>query len=156
MPDPTVLKELVRSTFAEAAFPRGIDTAGHDCDECDGIRKAFDRQAPFSLPADVLEYHYDSLPMMTPEAFHHFLPAYLTFAIDHPDSLVAQFAWFSLSPPELNGFYAERFGRFSEAEKAVVLQVAEYLINADNDLGSEEVARARRYWCEQPGRSFTE
>ena len=105
MPEARDLKDLVRSAFAEASFPRGADTAGHDCEECDGIRRAFNRQAPFSLPGDVLEYHHDSLPMMTPEAFHHFLPAYLIYAIDHPDSLVAEFAWFSLSPPEFDDFF---------------------------------------------------
>jgi len=146
MPEATVLKDLVRSAFAEGAFPRGTNAAGHVCDECDGIRKAFNGQAPFSLPGDMLEYHYDSLPLMTPEAFQHFLPAYLIYAIDHPDSLVAQFAWYSLSPAELDDFYSIRFGRFSGTEKAVVLQVVEYLINADNNLESEEVARARRYW----------
>jgi hypothetical protein len=146
MPDARVLKDLVRSTFANSAFPRGTDVASHDCEECDRIREAFGQQAPFSLPGEVLEYYHDSLPLLSSEAFHHFLPAYLIYAVENPASLVAQSAWFSLSPPVLDEFYASRFGRFSEAEKAVVLQVAEYLINADKDLQAEEVERARRYW----------
>ena len=146
MPDATVLKDLVRSTFSNSAFPRGTDAASHNCEECDEIRKAFGHQAPFSLPGEVLEYHHGSLSLMSPKAYHHFLPAYLIYAVDNPASLVAQFSWFSLSPPELDEFHAERFGLFSEAEKAIVLQVAEYLINADKDLEPEEVERARRYW----------
>jgi len=146
MPDGAVLADLIRATFRNIAFPRGTAAAVHDCEECDGVRKAFSRQAPFSLPSNVLECHHDSLPLMSPEAFHHFLPAYLIYSVNSPMSLVAQSAWFSLSPPELDQRYADRFGRFSESEKAVVLQVVEFMIEADKDLQLDERERARRYW----------
>jgi hypothetical protein len=146
MRDAAVLDDLIRATFTNVGFPKGTDVAVHDCEECDAVRKAFSGQIPFSLPSDVLEYHHDALPLMSPEAFHHFLPAYLTYSVNRPTSLVAQSAWFSLSPPELDQRYTDRFGRFSDPEKAVVLQVVEFMIEVDKDLCVDERERARRYW----------
>ena len=147
MAEVAVLKDLIRSTFSGAAFPKGQPVAEHECGECDEIRAAFARQAPFELPTDVIEYHHDSLPMLSPTAFHHFLPAYLVRALDAPDSTVALFTWLSLSPDALDPFYQSRYDLFSQAEKAVVSHVVEFLIEAGKgELSTDERERARRYW----------
>ena len=148
MRDAAVLKSLILRTFSNAPFPKGIRPAEHQCGECDKIREAFARKVPFALADSVIEHHQDSLPLLSPAAFHHFLPAYLVYAIDHPDSVVAQFAWFSLSPDELDEFYVERFGRFSESERSAVREVVEFIIeqNSEVEISPEERARARDYW----------
>jgi len=72
----------------------------------------------------------------------------LVHAIDHPDSLVAEFVWFSLSPDELDEFYLKRFGRFSESERSAVREVVEFIIerNSEAEITPEERVRAREYW----------
>jgi hypothetical protein len=148
MSDAAAAKSRVLSTFSNAAFPEGVPPAEHQCTECDGIRLSFAGQSPFALPATVIENHFDSLPMLSPAAFHHFVPAYLAYAVDNPNSLVAMFVMFSLSPAELDDFYRERFSRFSETERAVVRDVLEHLIERtdERELDPEEVERVRQYW----------
>jgi uncharacterized protein DUF6714 len=148
MLDVVALLNLVRSTFSNATFPKGVPPAQHQCRECDGIRSSFAEQAPFALPGDLIEHHFDSLPMLSPAAFHHFLPAYFAYAVESPNSLVAMFVWFSLSPEDLDDFYLERFGRFSELERAAIREVVEFLIERtdERELTPEETERARTYW----------
>jgi hypothetical protein len=56
--------------------------------------------------------------------------------------------WFSLSPENLDDFYRERLDLFSEAERAVIREVVEFLIQeaGDGEISPEERERARRYW----------
>jgi hypothetical protein len=148
MADAARLAAEIRSTFANAPLPKGVMVAEHDCEECDGIRNSFARKAPFALPGDLIEQHFDSLPMLSPAGYHVFMPAYLAHAVENPVSLVAEFVWYSLSPAELDDFWVERYGRFSNREKAVVAQVVEFMIAGQSkiELSPEEMVRARRYW----------
>ena len=148
MPDAAELKRTLLAVFPNSPFSKGTPVAEHECDECLEIRKAFADQSPFGLPAPVLEYHHDSLPMMSPAAFHHFLPAYLIYAIDNPDSLVAQSAWFSLSPTQLDEHHIARRDLFSVAQRAAVREVVEFLIALDDapETITGERQRAREFW----------
>jgi len=138
----------IRSTFSNSPLPTTLRVAEHDCEECEGIRNTFARKAPFALTGDLIEQHFDSLPMLSPVAYHLFLPAYLAYAVEHPASLVTEFVWYSLSPRELDDYWIARYDPFSEREKAVVARVVEFLIaeQLKIDVPPEDADRARRYW----------
>lgn len=141
------LKQLLRDTFPTAPFSADRPIAAHECEECRGIRVAFADQSPFLIPRATLADQYGSLVLLTPEAFQHFLPAYLDYAIDETESLVAEFIRYYLGPAEGDEFYLERFRLFSDAEKRVVFEVMEFLATRDPfELYGEYHDRARRYW----------
>ena len=141
------LKKLIIETFADEAFPAWEVLAGHDCEECTAVREAFRGQSPFSLQPSVLKQRFDSLPLLSPAAFHHFLPAYLLSAIDDPEDELAQFLLYSLAPNRKDEFWVERFRLFSPAESGVILAVVEYLASYDPEgWNLKDFERARRNW----------
>lgn len=76
--------------FKNARSPDG-NIVSHNCVECDEIYKDFSSYASRDVPDYVLERRADSLPLLTPAAWRYFLPAYLDYAIRHPNSEVGEY-----------------------------------------------------------------
>ena len=93
--DPNTLKQLIC-----AAFPAGrlhdLTVALHACPECDRVNDDFRGKRWTEVDAPTIEYHFDSLPLLSPDAFRHYVPAYMVYAIDHPDSTIAEFLMYSM------------------------------------------------------------
>jgi hypothetical protein len=132
----TGLKALVASTFSDAPFSATEEVVSHECLECSGMRTAFGSHAPTKVDAAAVLAYATSLALFTPSAFHHFLPSFLLYAIDHPQSEVASSLPYALGPEEVDEFYAARFNLFSLEEKAATLQVLRYL-RANDPFGSD-------------------
>jgi hypothetical protein len=56
----------------------------HECDECDRVDDDFGGKAWTEVVPDVIQYHQDSLPLFSPEAFAYYIPAYLSFTLQNP------------------------------------------------------------------------
>jgi len=77
----------------------------------------------------VRRQRFDSLPLLSRAAFHHFLPAYLLSAIDNPEDELAQFLLYGLGPNPKDEFWVEQFRVFPPAARGAILAVIEYLGN---------------------------
>jgi hypothetical protein len=80
------VKQLLADAFQNAPRPSRDEIVSHACPECFCVRDDFAPYTSLSVPGETFEYHWDSLPLFTPEAFRYFLPGYMTHMLNHPDS----------------------------------------------------------------------
>ena len=85
-------------------------------------------------------------------ALHHYLPAYMLYALDHPESDVMMYTVFQLTPSKKNmektkGYFDERFGKFNEAQRraigAFLRDVRDFQLY---DPHEQEFERAAEFW----------
>ncbi len=77
------LKARVAAAFADVPPPPEGGLVSHPCEECAGVARSFAGLRWGEAGAEVLEENYDKLPLFTPAAFRHFLPAYLLYSLEH-------------------------------------------------------------------------
>ncbi len=110
--------ELVEAI--RALFPPGLPLSpaaiiAHACEECQDVSASFaERQWP-EIPADDIDAHHDSLPLLTPEAYREFLPAYMIRGLERPDDPcgpndVLEFTTYSRLPDNASQWWLARVG----------------------------------------------
>lgn len=171
------LVEQIERAFANVPYPgdNGICAGLTDAERRLGTEEA-EVEAAFrgrfwrDVPAEVIEHHYASLSLFSPQAYHFYLPAYMLAALgvlrrppDHPHvgyAIKDAVIW-SLTPPKSQDSATEWFlGRvtgFSSEQKAAIRAFLHWM---DKESGGIEMAsdpsktkrlndaaRAlRRYW----------
>ena len=121
------LREQIEAAFNQVPYPGDDAIALHECPECRDIRRDFRGQSPWTLNAAVLERRYGSLPLLGPHAYPYFLPAYMIYSIGHPDSLLAEFARYSLAPSDFDDHDRQRFELFTTSQKRSIIALLEFL-----------------------------
>lgn len=74
----------IKRAFAEVHAPTPDNIALCPCAECKGVRSSLktDPGARWSeVPEETIVANYDKLPLLTTEAFHFYLPAYMVYAL---------------------------------------------------------------------------
>jgi hypothetical protein len=91
------LQNQIREAFPPTHFEGPVTAC--DCEECREIREALRNKRWDQVPADFFDLTC-SPTLLTPEAFHAFLPAYLLRAINdlNTPSILVEFSVYSLSP----------------------------------------------------------
>lgn len=153
------LKLVIRERFPATPTPAEEDIATHDCTECLAIRAAFARRTWDSLQASELEARFDSLPMLSPRAFKYYLPAYLTYSVEHldPDCPVCQFTIYAIAPDsdakeaKFVDWWRERLRLFTREQFGVLLQFLEHTSQNEAFRGfipslEHSVERLQRYY----------
>jgi hypothetical protein len=111
MPDSTEnLRQHILRAFAHAPYPgddRIAKCPREQCRECETIRQDLRGQTPSRLSEEILDR--TSLPLLLPEAFRYFIPAYMSYSAEHPDSSIANFTIMSLGPDDYDDFWRVRF-----------------------------------------------
>jgi hypothetical protein len=137
-----ILQERLSATFplhvCEAA------AAPHDCLECSEIRLTLDGATWVEVPSTFIQEHDDILPLLSDEARHAFLPAWLREAVLRPDSLAAHMLMTHLelqSPSEL----------FTVRQARLILDIAEWLaihngFGPADPVALDSLERVRRTW----------
>jgi hypothetical protein len=64
------------------------------------ISSDLESNAWWEISTEVLRANYDALPLLTPQAYHYYLPAYLLAALENlkPHDSILEFTVYSLSP----------------------------------------------------------
>src|SRR5262245_19634067 len=112
------LNQKLEAAFSGTARPAPEAIVSHSCEECFRIRDDFAPHAWPTVPARVIEYHRNSFPLFTPQAFRYYLPAYVIYALHHPESEVAGLTierLRDLGQPDV--FWTERLAVLSEVER---------------------------------------
>ena len=132
--------------FQDSAYPGDdnlVTDGGHD-PECRGIVAAFRGKPWTSVSTRMVRAHKDALPLFTPAAFRHYLPAYLLACIDAREEI--DVAWdsviFNLTPParpkgRRQDFFRRRSEGFTELQGNAI---REFLELVDE---TERASRAR-------------
>ena len=89
------LLQKIESSFpAERFF--GPVTGGCACDECSALTNSFRHEAWNTLTDQVMDERFGSLPLLSPEAFATFLPAWLTRSLRDLDAKDQKFREWTL------------------------------------------------------------
>ena len=95
------VREIIEIAFANIQFPGDENLLHPACQDSTEIEslKGHNWRYWQDIPGNVIDYHYDSLPFLSPEAFQFFLPAYMTYGLENINSNVLIFTIYSLIAP---------------------------------------------------------
>ena len=138
--------------FQHAPRPTPEEITPHRCCECDRVRDDF---APYSVddvPDEVVEYHYDSIPLMSPKAFRYYLPRYVRFTCEHPASNVTDTLLFNLSPDNpTSEFWSGRTDLFTLEERRAIIDYLSYRRTwPGGDVDEKWIRPGLDYWWPGP------
>jgi hypothetical protein len=146
--------ELVQAI--RAVFPPGrplspADTIAHACEECQGVSSTFAERRWPELPADLIDAHHDSLPLLTPEAYREFLPAYMIRGLERPDDPcgpndVLEFTTYSLLPDNASQWWLARVAGLTEVQVAIIVEFLAQVARRSGDYFGQPPAEATEYW----------
>lgn len=155
---PSQLEQLRRQILA--AFPHTNPPApenitSHPCEECEGVTEDFRGVRWWCADDTLIDGNFDKLPLLTPEAHHYYLPAFVLRALAEfePDEPVLQFCIYNLTPgsrPIDDPWRRARMNEFTPEQisavagfLAVVLQDERFShYYADAELGLQKVWHA--------------
>ena len=121
------LRNAIRSAFPPGRFLG--EATECDCDECRYIADELRDRQWDELTNDFLDFTCGPTPLLSPVAFHTFLPAYMQRALDRPiddDNNVAEWTTYSLSPIALDE--RARKGNMSDLVSRVSLMTPEQIL----------------------------
>ena len=130
------LKSLIKNVFASVPHPGPAYIAdSHHCDECRGVVDAFQHTTWQTISAAKVDANYDKLPLLFPNAYHHFLPAFLLRSLDAAGGLTWEFTFYTLTPKNVSAdpksameqrWYDERTHIFNAAQLTCLIAYLEF------------------------------
>jgi hypothetical protein len=139
-----VLEEVVRA-FLEVPRPADDELLHPDAHDDSDIRALLGIPHWRELPDASVEGEYSALAFLSPAGFRHFLPAYLSWVLRHPDSgaAVVGSTIFALTPAAdepLRTFMLSKFSLLDGAQRAAVASFLRAMVPY------EDVGGALYYW----------
>ena len=124
------LAARVEAAFADVPRPAPGGVVSCDCEECAGVAKSFAGLDWRGVGAEVREENYDKLPLFSPAAFRHFLPAYLLHSLAHFELAgVCEYTLYQLTPGKETeasaSHYGEKFAAFTPEQMDAVYDFLE-------------------------------
>lgn len=132
MRDSSAIRALVRNAFGAVPRPAPDEIAPHRCLECDALRDAL---APFTaedVPPQVLREHVFDLPLLSANAKHYYLPAWVYASLSED-------SWNYVDALLANIDSNERFdppGGYTDEQWEAILEWLQYL-----EVNEEEVTQ---------------
>jgi hypothetical protein len=131
------VKARILSAFAATPHPAEgnlvADQSGWD-PECREIARDFDGKHWRDVPEELVLAHLQALPLFTPAAFRHYLPAYMMVSLERGEAAdtVREFVIANLMPPRRPmgwraGFFRARAEQFSSAERESIESFLEFM-----------------------------
>jgi hypothetical protein len=119
----------IKDAFAKTPKPSDDELVGsHEGDpECTEVARAFRAQRWTDLSREMLRDHSQALPLFTPSAFRHYLPAYMMACLGSREEaeVLRDFVIFNLTPPRRSAgwradFFRARATQFSPEERDAI------------------------------------
>lgn len=137
------LKRSIQEAFAEVSYPgdNNITRCPYHCSECRRIAEFFKGRDWNTQTLEELRNYHVALSLLTPEAFHYFLPAFMLVSMDAyekgdviPDAIRFHFEY----SQEAQGHFNVRMSKFSEPQRNAII---DYLVRMEGKgAGSAEHA----------------
>jgi len=141
------LQEIIRNAFAEVPVPANDNIIEHDCDECRELQQAFSGLMWQQLGSTLVRENYDKLPLLSAEALHFYLPAFLIESLGSDDD-VWEYTFYELyrSRDERRD---QRWSKFSERQVEAILALLEYKLIEATGWQREDIPIAIKMWNRQ-------
>jgi len=136
------LMQRIKSAFADVPVPSEDSIVCHECEECFALREDVRGRMPDELSDSWVEQSFDQLPFFSDDAKRFYFPAFLRVAALKPDSLVTQFALYSLS----DGFRMQPTGGYSPQQKQAIRDFLGYIETRIDESDQEYVTKAKALW----------
>lgn len=133
------LRQKIITAFSDVQYP--VDKiAPHDCDECREVEADFSGKDWKTIESEVLEENQGNMSLMSPKAFHYFLPAYLMRALDKfsvVDDLLVEMTIYAVAPTNQwiagsKDHYKDRFAPFTTSQMESIFDFLE-LVERNED-----------------------
>jgi hypothetical protein len=128
-------------------FPSRVVTgviAPHECEECAALCECLSQSGWEGISDSFVEQYSGSLPLLSPEAYNAYLPAWLRASVRIPDGDVAAMLLINLAddPP---------MEYFTGAQAVAILEVARFVVHSSiwgtDDPGNvESLSAVERVW----------
>jgi len=114
------------------------------------VRTDLARYAVDDVPDEVVEYHADSLPLLSPAAFRYYLPRFVRLTCDNRDTNATDFVLFNLCPDDrASEFWSGRCDAFTRREcEAVVAYLLHRRSWPGADIDAQWIEPAIAFWRE--------
>ena len=145
----TTLRAMIEHAFASAPRPTADDIATHACGECDRVRQTFRGADWRTIDQGTILENYDKLPLLTPEAHHYFLPAFMLASITpfDRDNPILEFTIYDVCDPRL-----ERAEKFTTDQCDAIVAFL-ILAERDMDFSGADFVRGLRFWRKRASRA---
>lgn len=110
--------------------------APHDCEECNSISATLRGTTWREVTSEFLVDNSGIQSLLSPDAYVAFLPAWLRYAVEDPDSLIAGDLMAHLT-------YDPEVERFSPRQRNFIVRAAEYIL-AKNCYGEDDPVNQRQ------------
>jgi hypothetical protein len=138
---------MVETAFADVPRPADDELLHEDCGDGTDLESLYPIASWREMADDVAIGSYAAPSFLSPAGFRHFLPAYLCFALRHPNSgeaCVSGIIW-SLDPtlvgPEVRAFGRSKFTLLDDAQRATI---ASFLQAMTDSIYADDARRALR------------
>ncbi len=147
------LRQEILQVFPKTKPPRSDDITTDTYGDSPRVTLSFDGVRWWSASSKIIDDNYDNLPLLTPEAFHYYFPAFLLRSLERfeSDNQTLAFTVYSLSPTKKSRndpWYSTRVNLFTPEQVSVIRKFL-HLILADETMYSfyEPAERAlRKFW----------
>ena len=132
----------------EQAFPQRValeEITRHDCDECAAIRHGLAGRTWGEVPNAFAEEFYDSLPLLSPDAYNAYLAVWLRASVENPDGDAADMVAINLSHKPSQAAFTPAQARALIA--AVEFVASNNLWGAEDPSNVEHTAAVRATWA---------
>jgi hypothetical protein len=131
-----VLSQIDKA-FADAPRPADDALLHPDARDDSDIQALIGVEHWRSLPEDSVEYEYSALAFLGPAGFRHFLPAYMSWVLRHPDSgaAVVGSTIMALTPTadeSLRAFMLSKYTLLDSAQRAAIVSFLRVMANFDD------------------------
>ncbi|WP_028582193.1 DUF6714 family protein [Desulfogranum japonicum] len=122
----------IKNSFSGTSRPEIDNIVKHDCRECDSLRDDFADFVWSNIPPDIIDKNFDNLPLLTGEAYYHYVPAYIIMVIelDDPYSTLTEFLIYSFyfqgEPTKIEDFIYKK-SLFTKRQVEAVKSFLKYL-----------------------------
>ena len=142
----------IRNAFCGSYRPNVENIIKHDCQECHSLRDDFAKFSWEDIPSEIIDKNFDNLPLLTIEAYYHYVPAYMIRAIqlDDPYSTLTEFLIYSFyfqgEPTRITDFIRKKSLFTTNQVVAVRLFLNYILSNPKYRHHHEDVNLALKEW----------
>lgn len=142
----------VEAAFADAPRPLDDELLHPDSRDDGDIAALYGIRHWLDVPDGVIVREYSALAFLSPAGFRHFLPAYLSYALRHPesDAYTVESTIFALKPTEDDArpreFMLSKYALLDAAQRAAVVAFLEAMAEASHEYIRAEVEGALAHW----------
>jgi hypothetical protein len=143
----------IELAFRDAPRPADDELLHERCMDDNDIVRLYPIAHWREMPDELVESEYAALSFLSPDAFRHFIPAYMGFTLRHLDSgaaAVDSTIW-SLAPvfyedPALQDFVVSKLSSLTDDQRTAAVSFLEAVREDGDDYVGEQAEKALGYW----------